>query len=225
MTATSTQLTRRSGHAQSHPNDEVQRLRSFNRAALEALRERRFRLVRLPSSTFSGMFTPRMDICDDPASPNITATFELPGVKREEIKLNIHEGNLIVRGERRSRLTPLTTRPSNGISSLPVHPISAADTIASGEMMETDAIALPVKYPVQEVRYGKFHRAVALPQGAKHSDITALMQEGMLTVTWPRNLAPNAEQQAPFTVPGTESASTLLDSVARSGRHETAMDH
>jgi len=112
-----------------------------------------------------------MDICDDPASPHITATFELPGVKREEIKLNIHEGNLIVRGERRSRLTPLTTRPSNGISSLPVHPISAADTIASGEMMETDAIALPVKYPVQEVRYGKFHRAVALPQGAKVSSL------------------------------------------------------
>jgi HSP20 family protein len=112
-----------------------------------------------------------MDVCDDPASPNIVATFELPGVKREEIKLNIHEGQLIVRGERRSRLTPLTTTPSESASSLPRHPISAADAIASGEMMETDAVAPRVTHPIQEVRYGKFQRAVPLPPGAKVSSL------------------------------------------------------
>jgi hypothetical protein len=52
------------------------------------------------------------------------------------------------------------------------------------------------------------------------------MQEGMLTVTWPRNPpTDNSEQQplALFAAPGTEFA--LPDSVARFEHRETAMNN
>jgi HSP20 family protein len=79
-----------------------------------------------------------MDVWDNPESPNITATLELPGLKKDEISLRIVDGSLHVWGERRSRLDP-----EGGIS--------------------LD------KFPVHEVKYGKFRRVIHLPQGAQAS--------------------------------------------------------
>jgi HSP20 family protein len=45
-----------------------------------------------------------MDVCDNPDSPTISITLELPGLKKEEVSLRVHDGSLLVWGERRSRL-------------------------------------------------------------------------------------------------------------------------
>jgi len=53
-----------------------------------------------------------MDIWDNPDSPSVTATLELPGLKKEEISLLIQDGSLVIWGERRSRLASADTIPS-----------------------------------------------------------------------------------------------------------------
>jgi Hsp20/alpha crystallin family len=54
-----------------------------------------------------------MDIWDSPESPSVTATLELPGLKKEEISLLIQDGSLVIWGERRSRLASGGATPSN----------------------------------------------------------------------------------------------------------------
>jgi HSP20 family protein len=45
-----------------------------------------------------------MDMRDNPDLPQITATLELPGLKKDEISLRIVDGSLVIWGERHSRL-------------------------------------------------------------------------------------------------------------------------
>ena len=54
-----------------------------------------------------------MDILDDPDDPTITATLELPGLKKEEISLLIQDGSLVIWGDRRCRIAPGVTVPSH----------------------------------------------------------------------------------------------------------------
>jgi HSP20 family protein len=54
-----------------------------------------------------------MDIWDSPESPSVTATVELPGLKKEEISLLIQDGALVIWGERRSRLASSGTLSPN----------------------------------------------------------------------------------------------------------------
>lgn len=41
----------------------------------------------------------RMDLQEDPKNNIVTATFELPGVKREDVNINVHENRLAFSGE------------------------------------------------------------------------------------------------------------------------------
>ncbi|KAK0224072.1 hypothetical protein IW262DRAFT_1295727 [Armillaria fumosa] len=129
------------------------------------------------SSPHERMFTPRMDVLDDPASSNIMATFELPGVRASDMSLSILDGHLIIQGERRSRLTASGSADS--------------DTKPSGGDSSTDAMDVDkkpsVQFPVKELRYGPFYRSYKLSHTIQQTDISASMVEGMLTVTWPRS--------------------------------------
>ncbi len=93
----------------------------------------------------------RMDVLDDPASPNIMATFELPGVRASDMSLSILDGHLIIQGERRSRFTASSadtdTKPNGGDSST--------------DSMDVDQKA-SVQFPVRELRYGPFYRSYKL---------------------------------------------------------------
>ena len=44
-------------------------------------------------------FTPRMDIHESPEQNVVTATFELPGLTRENVNIDIQNGRLVVSGE------------------------------------------------------------------------------------------------------------------------------
>jgi HSP20 family molecular chaperone IbpA len=137
------------------------------------------------SSPQERMFTPRMDVLDDPASPNIMATFELPGVRASDMSLSILDGHLIIQGERRSRFTASSadtdTKPNGGDSST--------------DSMDVDQKA-SVQFPVRELRYGPFYRSYKLSHTIQQTDISASMVEGMLTVTWPRS-KPDLATEAP----------------------------
>lgn len=129
-----------------------------------------------------------MEICDAPDSPVITAILEIPGIRKEEIGVTVvPEGRLIISGERRA--PPLLHNDSD--TTLP-------------------------RYPVHEIKYGRFERTIDVPPGLEvctrsprtHlaipligfsffkqvSDITASLTDGMLTVSWPR-VTPNSPRR------------------------------
>jgi len=52
------------------------------------------------SANLFGGWTPALDVHDD--NNQLTVTVELPGMKKEEINISLHEGSLTISGERRN---------------------------------------------------------------------------------------------------------------------------
>ncbi|GLB42415.1 putative small heat shock protein (HSP20) family protein [Lyophyllum shimeji] len=94
---------------------------------------------------------PRMDLHESAENNTVTATFELPGLKKEDVRIDLQNGRLTVSGEAK----------------------------ISDEHEENG-------YAVRERRFGKFSRTLQLPQGVKENEIKASMENGVLTVTFPK---------------------------------------
>ena len=101
-----------------------------------------------------------MDLVDDQTSSNVTAIFEVPGVKTSDIALRILEGSLVITGKRQATYAVPTSLP------LPSNPISAADALARGDG-DAETAAPQSILRVQELRYGTFHRSIPMPEGIK----------------------------------------------------------
>ena len=93
----------------------------------------------------------RVDIHDNKESKEITATFELPGLNKDDVVIDVHNNRLTVSGETKFE----------------------KDTEENG-------------YVVKERRRGKFSRTLPLPTGTKPEQIKASMENGVLTVTFPK---------------------------------------
>ncbi|KZT66196.1 HSP20-like chaperone [Daedalea quercina L-15889] len=94
---------------------------------------------------------PRMDLHEDAQQNLVTATFELPGLNKENVSIDVHNGVLAVSGESKIE----ENHDEHG-------------------------------YAVRERRFGKFSRSLPLPQGVKEENIRASMENGVLTVTFPK---------------------------------------
>ncbi|KXN86919.1 Heat shock protein 16 [Leucoagaricus sp. SymC.cos] len=101
---------------------------------------------------------PRMDLHEDSNKNLVTASFELPGLKKEDVNIDVHNNRLTVSGE-------------------------------SKMSKEYDEHG----WAVCERRFGKFSRTLQLPQGVKDNQIKANMDNGVLTVTFPKA----SEESAP----------------------------
>ncbi|KAF9456976.1 small heat shock protein [Collybia nuda] len=101
---------------------------------------------------------PRMDLHENKETNTVTATFELPGMRKEDVSIDIHNGRLSVSGE-----TKISIDHEEG------------------------------GYAVRERRFGKFSRTLELPQGVKDQEIKASMENGVLSVTFPKS----TPEQAP----------------------------
>ncbi|EAU91906.1 small heat shock protein [Coprinopsis cinerea okayama7 len=97
-------------------------------------------------------FKPRMDLHEDTEKNLVTATFELPGLKKEDVSIDVHNGRLTV----------------------------SAESKVSSDYEESG-------YAVRERRFGKLSRTLQLPTGLKDEDIKASMENGVLTVTFPKS--------------------------------------
>ncbi|KZT30438.1 small heat shock protein [Neolentinus lepideus HHB14362 ss-1] len=93
----------------------------------------------------------RMDLHEDEKANVVTATFELPGLRKEDVQIDVRNNLLSVSGE--SKIS--SDRDENG-------------------------------YAVRERRYGKFSRTIPLPRGVKPEDIKASMDNGILSVSFPK---------------------------------------
>ncbi|KAF9456977.1 small heat shock protein [Collybia nuda] len=112
-------------------------------------------LQSLPNDSRDGAvraLKPKMDLHENKGTNTVTATFELPGMKKEEVSIEVHNGRLSVSGENKLSM----------------------DHEESG-------------YAVRERKWGKFVRALVLPQGIKDKDIKASMENGVLSVTFPKS--------------------------------------
>ncbi|KAK1235415.1 hypothetical protein PQX77_001367 [Marasmius sp. AFHP31] len=94
---------------------------------------------------------PRMDLHEDNQTNTVTATFELPGLKKEDVNIDVHDGRLTVSGETKTS----SDHDENG-------------------------------YAIRERRFGKFVRTLQLPRGVKEEEIKASLEDGVLTVTFPK---------------------------------------
>ncbi|OSC98328.1 HSP20-like chaperone [Trametes coccinea BRFM310] len=103
-------------------------------------------------------FRPSIDIHEDKEKNLVTATFEVPGLKKEDVNIDVHNNVLTVSGEQKQ----------------------------SEERKEEG-------YVVRERRYGRFSRSIPVPQGIKPEEIKANLENGVLTVTFPRT----SPEQAP----------------------------
>ncbi|KAF6748041.1 HSP20-like chaperone [Ephemerocybe angulata] len=165
--------------------------RAANFKCLQAIKAGKLRVVTQEHANpaIATRFTPRMDVVDDPSSNSLIAVFELPGIKTSDVTLQIRGGSLIISGERRA--PPAVEKALRALQrSLPRNPLTAADSLVSGEMeSDTDSnsgTALPSTITLHELRFGQFYRAIPVPEGIKESDVSAALQDGMLTVTWPK---------------------------------------
>jgi HSP20 family protein len=105
----------------------------------------------------------RVDIVDDSSSPRIVATFELPGVRNDELTMHLHEGKLHLHGERRPRI-PFHTNGDQAESQQPF--TGASDEVPSNDMA-VDSPPRQINIPTQELKYGKFQRTLDVPRGLK----------------------------------------------------------
>ena len=121
-----------------------------------------------------------MDLHENVEANTVTATFELPGLTKENVDIHVHDGRLYVSGESK----------------------------ISAEHEESG-------YAVRERRYGKFSRTLQLPYGVKVSktcyvfwngdrgyllmaqeeQVNAKMDNGILTVTFPRSTPETAPKK------------------------------
>ncbi|VDC06840.1 unnamed protein product [Peniophora sp. CBMAI 1063] len=94
---------------------------------------------------------PKMDVHEDKEKNVVTATFELPGLKKEDVNIDVQNSVLTVSGETKV-----------------------------DETKEQDG------YAVRERRFGKFSRSIPVPQGMKEEEIKASLENGVLSVSFPR---------------------------------------
>ncbi|KAJ7194528.1 HSP20-like chaperone [Mycena pura] len=96
-------------------------------------------------------FRPRMDLHENTGSNTVTATFELPGIKKEDVYIETLPGRLRV----------------------------SAESKMSEEYNKEGHV-------IRERRFGKYARTLQIPQGVKDEEIKASMENGVLTVTFPK---------------------------------------
>ncbi|KAI8970625.1 small heat shock protein [Trametes punicea] len=94
---------------------------------------------------------PRVDVHEDKDKNLVTATFELPGINKQDVNIDLRNNVLTVSGESKAE----AEKQENG-------------------------------YVVRERRFGRFARSLPVPEGVKPEEIKASMDNGVLTVTFPR---------------------------------------
>lgn len=104
-------------------------------------------------------------------------TLELPGLQKDDVHITAKpNGELVISGERRPQhlLYLQNIRGENDRN---------RNREESGE--ESGRTEENGRTVFNELKFGKFQRSIRLPAGTDPSTITASMDDGMLTITWP----------------------------------------
>ena len=116
-----------------------------------------------------------MELWDDGDSPLVTAVFEVPGLRPEDVALDVLDGRLVVSGERRQQ--DFRARPK---TSIPGTHSSSESERGSGVCVRASEATLAHAgvLHVRELKYGFFRRVVAVPAGCTVSRFL-MLRSGM----------------------------------------------
>jgi len=141
-------------------------------------------------------FKPRLDLHEGPDN-TLTATFELPGLKKEDVSIEVHNNRLTISGEISSeRELKSGGEGHNGTKTEGAkteghqtegHQMEGHTT--EGHKMEGHKMKgakTEGTWIVRERRTGKFSRTLELPVGTEVDQIKASAADGILTVTFPK---------------------------------------
>lgn len=132
------------------------------------------------------LYRPRMDMFETPSMsssidsrPTVTAVFELPGLRKEDVHIEIVEGNMIITGDRNGlKAGNLESAVDDGRDGSPRDDQSKMEE--DGDLYRNQN-----SYSVREIKRGKFRRVITLHPSVQISDIKASMADGILTITFP----------------------------------------
>jgi HSP20 family protein len=96
----------------------------------------------------AGGWTPQVEVSQ--RGEELVVSVDLPGTRREDVQVDIEDGRVVIRGERRQA----SERSEDGVLR-------------------------------SERSYGRFYRAVPLPEGANAEAARAAMRDGVLEITLP----------------------------------------
>jgi len=138
-------------------------------------------------SPFSGdVFSPVTDLAENEHS--YVVSMDLPGVKKDELNLTVHNGVLTVSGTRHHKFESYDDDGDEKNSEEKPAPAPAAAAAASDEKKEEPKKEEEPKKPKHKVirmesYCGSFERSISVPSGTKPEDVQAKFEDGVLTVT------------------------------------------
>lgn len=135
-------------------------------------------------------FNPSTDLAE--TADSYVVSMDLPGVKKEEVNVSVHDGVLTVSGVRHHQfMTPEKEEEEPEKEEEKKEEETPAATAAAAET-ETDKKEeepkkeepkkLTHKIIRMESYYGSFERSISVPAGTKSSDVSAKFENGVLTV-------------------------------------------
>jgi hypothetical protein len=119
------------------------------------------------------------------AQPQMTATFELPGLRKEDVHIDVLDNHMIVVGHRQHLPNSSTSSaPASGsgvaqdggmegiegATTVDVDATTAAGTSEKTQVKSMSSGCCPVsreRYTIREIKRGRFKRVVPLPAGTK----------------------------------------------------------
>ena len=121
---------------------------------------------------------------ENPDNNTITATFELPGLRREDVNIELHNNLLTISGERSSYTETKPSGQNDAEASTSANTETATSDIQKQVVTTGGTDTQP--WIVRERSYGKFTRSIPVPEGTQPESIKASVVDGILTVTFPR---------------------------------------
>ena len=127
--------------------------------------------------TTPAAFNPFTDLAETPDS--YVVSMDLPGVKKEELNVSVHNGVLTVSGTRRHKFVS----DDKDEKKEEEKPAEAAAAAADDKKDEKKEEKPKHKVLRMESYYGSFERSVSVPPTTKPEDVHAKFEDGVLTVT------------------------------------------
>jgi len=112
----------------------------------------------------------------------VTAIFELPGLRKEDVNIEVLRDRLTISGE--SSTSKETNEPAPTLGFENVQAIDA-----------THSTSTQGRCAIRERQWGTFIRTLELPWGVKAEEVKAVMEDGLLTLTFPKS-----KQEAPHRI-------------------------
>ena len=144
-------------------------------------------------------FNPTTDLAE--TADSYVVSMDLPGVKKEDVSVSVHDGVLTVSGVRHHQfMTPekgdeeeKEEEEKKEEDGAPAATAAAASTETKEEKKEEEKKEEEKKEETKEPKlthkiirmesyYGSFERSISVPAGTKSSDVSAKFENGVLTV-------------------------------------------